>query len=85
MATKRLTIELPVDQHEFLRKEAAARGTTVSALIRKLIEEHRARPSEDLRALYSTDPFARRSGSFDGPPDLAERHDRYLYRSRQGG
>jgi hypothetical protein len=83
MATKRLTIELPVDQHEFLRREAASRGTTVSALIRQLIAERRARPPEDMRNVYREDPFVRRNGSFEGPSDLAERHDRYVYPPRE--
>jgi len=80
LVTKRLTIELPFDQHEFLRKEAAARGMTVSGLIRQLIEDCRARPPEEIRAISPKDPFSQRRGSFDGPPDLAEQHDRYLYR-----
>lgn len=82
MANKRLTIELPVDQHEFLRKEAAARGMTVSVLIRQLIQDCRVRPPETIRAILAADGFCRRHGSFDGPPDLAEGHDRYLYGTR---
>jgi hypothetical protein len=82
MANKRLTIELPVDQHEFLQKEASARGTTVSALIRQLIQDRRARSPEEVRVIHATDPFSRRHGSFDGPSDLAEHHDRYLYGTR---
>jgi hypothetical protein len=82
MTNKRLTIELPVDQHNFLQKEAAARGMTVSALIRELIQDRRARPPEEIRAMLPTDSFSRRQGSFDGPPDLAEQHDHYLYRIR---
>ena len=37
MATKRLTIELSVDQYELLRKQANTNGTTVSGFIRQLI------------------------------------------------
>lgn len=79
MATKRLTIELPFDQYEFLRKEAAQRGMTISGLIRQLIENCRVHPPEAIRAMAPEDPFSRRRGSFEGPPDLAEHHDRYLY------
>lgn len=79
MTTKRLNIELPVNQYEFLRKEAAQRGMTISGLIRQLIEDCRAHPAELIRAMYPEDPFSRRHGSFEGPPDLAEHHDRYLY------
>jgi GT2 family glycosyltransferase len=32
-----------------------------------------------LRQFAGTDPFFTRTGSFAGPPDLAERHDEYLY------
>lgn len=79
MDAKRMDIELPLDQYEFLRKEAAARGLTISRLLQQLIEASRVRPSEDIRQAYHADPLFRRRGSFDGPPDLAEEHDRYLY------
>jgi hypothetical protein len=39
MATKRLNLELSVDQYDSLRKEADAMKTTVSGLIRQLIED----------------------------------------------
>lgn len=82
MATKRLTIELPVEQYEFLRKEARTGGTTISGLVRRLIEECRLRLPEEARKNYQTDPLFKRRGSFEGPADLAERHDRYLYGRR---
>lgn len=81
MVAKRLNIELPLDLYEFLRKEAAQRGMTISGLIRQLIEDCRSRPAEDIRKVFHADPFSRRHGSFDGPHDLAEQHDRYLYRN----
>ena len=79
MATKRLTIELPIDQYEFHRKEATTAGTTITGLIRKLIEDCRYRFPEEAHANYQTDSLSQRRGSFDGPADLAEHHDRYLY------
>lgn len=79
MGTKRLNIELPVDQYEFLRKEATASGTTVVGLLRRLVEDYRRRLPGEARETYQTDPLYRRRGSFDGPSDLAEHHDRYLY------
>jgi len=82
MATKRLNVELPFDQYEFLRKEAAAKGLTISGLLRQLIEARRARPSADIRDMYQGDPLFERFGSFDGPSNLAEEHDRYLYGSK---
>lgn len=79
MATKRLTIELPIDLYEYLRKEADISRTTVSGLIRKLIDERRLGPSREAHKKYQTDPLYKRRGSFDGPSDLSEHHDRYLY------
>lgn len=78
MASKRLTLELSIDQYEFARKEAAAAGLTVSAFIRALIDERRASPAH-LREGYRDDPFYKRRGSFKGPKDLSVKHDRYLY------
>ncbi len=79
MATKRLTLELPVDQYNFLRKQASTDGTTIAGLIRKLVDDFRLRLPEDAHKNYQTDPLYKRRGSFDGPADLAEHHDRYLY------
>jgi len=76
---KRLNIELPLDQYEFLRKEATARGIAISRLIRELIAKHRQSLTEELKKTYKNDPWFRRRGSFDGPDDLAEKHDLYLY------
>jgi hypothetical protein len=78
MATKRLTLELSVDQYDFLRKEAGVMRTTISGLIRKLIEERRLRLVKEF-VRNEADPLYSRSGSFDGPSDLAENHDHYLY------
>lgn len=79
MGTKRLTIELSVDQYELLRKQANITGTTVSGFIRKLIDDLRLNLPKEARKRYQTDPFYRRRGSFDGPEDLSENHDQYLY------
>jgi len=81
MATKRLNIELPFDQYEFLQREAVARGTTISGLIRQLIEDRRTHPTATTPEMYAGDPFCQRHGSFDGPTDLSVQHDRYLYES----
>lgn len=78
MTGKRLTLELSIDQYEFVRKEAAAEGLTVSGLIRALIDERRASPAR-LREGYRDDPFYKRRGSFKGPKDLSVKHDKYLY------
>jgi hypothetical protein len=78
MATKRLTLELSLDHYDFLRREADARRTTISGIIRKLIEDCRlSLVKEAIRR--EADPLYSRSGSFDGPSDLAENHNGYLY------
>jgi len=79
MATKRLTIELSIDQYEVLRRQASAKGTTISGIIRRLIDDIRLRLPEEARKNYQTDSLYKRRGSFEGPHDLAENHDRYLY------
>ena len=42
MASKRLTLELSIDHYEFVQKEAADEGLTVSGFVRALIDERRA-------------------------------------------
>ncbi len=79
MATKRLTIELSIDQYEVLRKQANSTGTTVTGFLRKLIEEFRVRVPEEARKNYRNDPLYKMRGSFDGAKDLSENHDHYLY------
>ena len=79
MATKRLTIELPADQYEVVRKQAQATGTTISGYIRRLIDEVRFRLPQETRRSYQDDSLYKRRGSFEGPSNLAESHDKYLY------
>jgi hypothetical protein len=78
MASKRLTLEISLDQYEFVRKEAAAENLTVSGFIRALIDERRMSPAR-VRESYRDDPFYRRRGSFRGPRNLSAHHDKYLY------
>ncbi len=79
MAVKRLNIELPIDQHDFLKQEATRRGSSVSAVLRELIESHRQRRKRKKKGATMDDPLFKMSGAFDGPEDLAIHHDRYLY------
>lgn len=82
MVRKRLTVELPVEQYEFLRTQAIALGNTVSGLIRAIIEERRRQQRRaGGRRDYRSDPLYRRRGSFAGPSSLSGRHDEYLYPS----
>ena len=78
-AKKRITIELPLDQYEFLRGQADVEETTLSGLLRKLIDSYRSAVPEQARKNYKADSFYSRRGSFDGPFNLAEKHDAYLY------
>ena len=79
MPIKRLTIELSPSQYETLQQQARATGTTISGCIRSLIENLRTRPPDESNSKVQEDPFYKRRGSFAGPGDLAEQHDRYLY------
>jgi len=79
MAKKRLNIELSIEHYEALRKQASAKGTTVSGVIRQLIEKSRDHLPKEVAKSYRSDPLYGRRGSFDGPPYLAEKHDQYLY------
>lgn len=83
MAVKRLTIELPQEQYDFLRKQAVAEKKTTVGFLRHLIQECRIRVPEAAGTHYRIDPFFQRRGSFDGPSDLSEHHDRELYGSAQ--
>ncbi len=79
MFKKRLNIELPIDQYELLRKQANTTGTTVTGIIRKLIDDFRLHLPVEVRKNYQNDPLYKMRGSFDGPKDLSENHDHYLY------
>lgn len=83
MAVKRLNIEIPWEQYELLRREAAIRGTTVSGVLRDLIERLKQPSGKRRRRNRRDDPFYSRRGSFAGPADLAEKHDAYLYGRRR--
>jgi len=79
MPVKRLNIELPIEQYEFLRREAEAKKTTISQFLRDLIEKRKKSSAKAAKANYAKDPFFQRKGSFDGPVNLAAKHDSNLY------
>jgi hypothetical protein len=79
MPVKRLNIELPIEQYEFLQQEAGAKKTTISQLLRDLIDQRKRSSAKAAKRNYANDPFFQRKGSFDGPVDLAAKHDSYLY------
>lgn len=85
MIAKRLTLEVSPDQYQFLRKEADSLGTSISGLMREMLEEHRRRPKKRKREDYKNDPFYKMGGSFEGPGDLSVNHDDYLYGGKDGG
>ncbi|HSB71604.1 MAG TPA: hypothetical protein VLT62_19935 [Candidatus Methylomirabilis sp.] len=76
---KRLNVEIPWEQYEALKREASARGTTISGVLRELIaglsqtDKGRGRRSRRDDSLY------RMAGAFNGPVNLAEKHDAFLY------
>lgn len=79
MPVKRLNVELPIEQYEFLRREAEAKKTTISQFLRDLIDQRKESSAKTAKRSYAKDPFFQRKGSFDGPVDLAANHDSYLY------
>lgn len=73
---KRLNVELEDGDYRYLKDRADREGRSVVALIRDAINRMRRSEHEDPRS----DPMYQ-VGSFEGPSDLAEGHDRYLYES----
>jgi len=80
---KRLNVEIPWDQYEFLRREATVRGTTISGVLRSLIADLGQPAKSRGRRGRGEDPLYRMAGSFDGPVNLAEKHDAFLYGKRR--
>ena len=83
MPAKRLNIEIPWQQYERLQREASARGTTISRVIRDLIAGLDKRAGKRGTRTRRDDPLYAMGGSFDGPVSLAEKHDAYLYGKRR--
>ena len=80
---KRLNIEIPWQQYERLQREATARGTTISGVIRDLIAGLEKRAGKPGTRKLRDDSLHAMSGSFDGPASLAEKHNAYLYGKRR--
>ena len=74
---KRLTIELDEGDYSYLRERAEREGRSVVSVLREAVVRLRQAEVADPRddPMYAV-------GSFDGPRDLARRHDDYLYGSR---
>lgn len=72
---KRLNVELDERDYGYLKDRAAREGKTLIAVIREAIAGLRQADLGDAR----NDPMYE-VGSFEGPSDLADRHDDYLYR-----
>lgn len=84
MAPQLLHLELSPDQAAFLEREAAARGTTVAALVQTLITACQLCALSPGETAPPVDPLVSRRGSFDGPQDLATAHDHVLYVEQAG-
>ncbi|MBU0567800.1 hypothetical protein KJ693_08290 [bacterium] len=83
MLVKRLNIELPGDQYEFLKQESTTRRVSVTGILRELIESYRF-SKKTQRVDVEKDPLFKLGASFDsGAGDLSERHDDYLYGDRK--
>ncbi len=83
MPVKRLNIEIPWQQYERLQREASARGTTISRVIRDLIAGLEKRTGKRATRTGRDDPLYAMGGSFDGPLNLAQKHDAYFYGKRR--
>jgi hypothetical protein len=71
----RTQIYLPKKLHRALRRTAKARGVSMAQLLREAAEEVVRRAQEP-----GPDPFEGLIGTIEqGPADLAENHDHYLY------
>ncbi len=73
---KRTQISLAKTEHEFVRREARRRGTSMAAIIRELVRDRMGRrqrlpPDHPLRNIVAL-------GRGDGAP-VSEKHDEYLY------
>lgn len=70
----RLNVELDDDRYGYLRRRADREGRSMVSIIREAIDRLRASGTADAEGdpMYAV-------GSFEGPCDLAERHDEYLY------
>lgn len=71
---KRLIVELDDVDYAYVRGRAAREGRTVDSLLRDAVTLLR-------RKSAAADPMYQ-VGSFDGPANLAERHDGCLYGAR---
>jgi hypothetical protein len=80
---KRLNVEIPLEQYEALRREASVRGTTISGVLRDLIAVLSQTGKGRGRRGRGDDPLYRMAGAFDGPVNLAEKHDAFLYGKRR--
>lgn len=78
----RTTIMLPDDLKHRAGQLAQERGVSLAELIRELLEERLAKTAKS----WADDPLFAGwkpwDGPDDGPTDMAENHDRYLYDER---
>lgn len=79
----RTQIYLPKSQRDMLAQEARKRNTTISAVVRMIIQEklETKKPKKTLPKKYSLLETARRISKLGekGPKDLASNVDKYLY------
>lgn len=71
----RTQVLLEEGQYRWLKALAARTGKSLGRILREILEE-RKKASKSKR---KEDPFFRLVGSIRDKPDVAERHDDYLY------
>ena len=78
----RLQVNLTSEQYEFLRTEAFAKSKSMAAILREILDEVIAQRQQ---GLLEDDPIWDMIGvgaDIDGPTDISENVDKYLYGER---
>lgn len=76
---ERITIQLPAEVVEKVRELASKSGRGVEEEVGTLLVESLRRAEEREKQAWEAFMAVAETGLFDGPGDLAERHDEYLY------
>jgi hypothetical protein len=76
---KRTQLYLTARQHAALLRMARVRGTSLAGVVRLAIDAYLAAPTVPERTSEGADPLAGLVGCFEGPGDLSDNHDEYLY------
>lgn len=73
-------LRIPAQTYQAIRLLARSRGQSIAALVREALAIHVETGGRGAGPAAGDDPFMKVVGiAVGGPPDLARRHDRYLY------